>query len=60
MAAIYVYECRDHGRFEVPMRFGGDVPTAWKCPSCRLRGKRVILPPAAVLIEGGTGARRSG
>ena len=32
MPAIYVYSCPDHGRFEISLRFGSDVPTTWECP----------------------------
>jgi hypothetical protein len=70
MAAIYVYECPDHGRFEVPLKFGGDVPTSMPCPVgpepfsqstvCGAESKRIILPPAGVHVQGGTGARSAG
>ncbi len=68
MPAIYVYECLIHKRFEIPLRFGSDIPTTWPCPAqnvdevnyenlgvCGEDSRRIIMPPSGVIVKGGTG-----
>ena len=67
---IQVYECPEHGEFELTLKFSDDVLTELPCPSspepwsqttaCGLPSRHVIKPIAAAIVEGGTGARRSG
>ena len=69
--ATYIYTCPEHGEFEVQLKFGSDIPTMWKCPIavewdgvggvfCDERSPRKLTAPVAVIVEGGTGARRGG
>ena len=67
-----MYDCPIHGRFDVRTRFSDDVVEFKTCLErkpckdgclgcdddglCKMRSSHVISPPAAVIIQGGTGA----
>lgn len=75
-STYYVYECSEHGPFEIPLPFGSEVPWWSLCPymkehdhkqcteapckyACMRSSPRVLTPPSSVIVEGGTGARKS-
>jgi hypothetical protein len=69
-APVQVYLCPVHGEFEVKVPFSEDVPSELPCArspepwsqttACGLPSRHVLKPIAAAIVEGGTGARRSG
>lgn len=67
---IYEFECPKHGRFEVtftglvalkgpPKRASCTKVVDRKGDLCNKRAGRVLSVPGGVIVEGGTGARRS-
>lgn len=69
---IQIYRCPVHGEFEVKLSFKDKVLDEVQCPAgvqeyrpaasdvdvvpCGAGSPHVIKPPAAIIVEGGTGA----
>ena len=62
-----IYECPEHGEFDVHLSFKDRIPGTWSCPNkcpfddpcadvCGVDSKHVLKPPAAIIVSGGTGA----
>ena len=63
--AIQVYECPVHGEVEKFISLSDEVPSGLTCDKPTRRGQpcskwatHVLKPPAAIIVEGGTGAGR--
>ena len=60
---IQIYECPIHGEIEKLIPFKDEVPQGLTCGKLTRRGQtcskwtlHVLKPPAAIIVEGGTGA----
>ena len=53
-----VYLCPHHGEFDAYLTWEEDVPKRKRCHGCGRMSRHVLKPPAAIIVEGGTGAGR--
>lgn len=68
---IQIYRCPVHGEFELRLSFKDEIPGEAQCPvaahddckrtppsgcHCNEPSPHVLKPPAAIIVEGGTGA----
>ena len=63
--SIQVYECPIHGEVEISLSMHDEVPQGLMCGKMTRRGTpcskwatHVLKAPAAIIVEGGTGAGR--
>lgn len=55
--AIQVYECEEHGRFEISTRIQDVVRWALPCPECKEDASLVISAPHINVVDGTTPPR---